>query len=514
VSKIVMSFVLFALTTSSGFYLATAHPSTINSPETLIHSAMEKMGGGERFRSLKRIQLEGIGHTYFLEQSERPEGPWLVNYSQFTEIRDYPENRLRRTTQDTNIISPKGSPASVFVVADGAAAMQAGDRSFPASATQYAEAEEAMALSPERVLLTALDAKDLHNERDQSLQGSAQHVIGFTWRDATVRIFVSVDTEMPTAVEYVRSYPGSVFWGVWGDVTTRIYFSLWMLEPGGLRYPCQLDVERNGTPYQTFTVTALSLNPTLAADSFSIPSDVRKAYEINSRRTIEDLPLGSPAKPAVELAQGVVLIPGNWNVTLVRQPDGVVIIEAPISSGYSDKVIAEANRRFPGAPIKAVISTSDAWPHIGGAREYAARSIPIYALDLNKRILDRLIAAPHHSKPDALERARKVKPRFQIVSAKTEIGSGPNRLELYPIRSETGERMIMVYLPEHKLLYGSDLVQQLPDGSYFMPEYLLELMESVAREKLTVAKVFGMHTGLKPWGEIESAVSKVKSSVP
>jgi hypothetical protein len=177
-------------------------------------------------------------------------------------------------------------------------------------------------------------------------------------------------------------------------------------------------------------------------------------------------------------------------------------------------VIAEANRRFPGAPIKAVISTSDAWPHIGGAREYAARSIPIYALDLNKLILDRLIAAPHHSKPDALERARKVKPRFQIVSAKTEIGSGPNRLELYPIRSETGERMIMVYLPEHKLLYGSDLVQQLSDGSYFMPEYLLELMESVAREKLTVAKVFGMHTGLKPWGEIESAVSKVKSSVP
>jgi hypothetical protein len=147
-------------------------------------------------------------------------------------------------------------------------------------------------------------------------------------------------------------------------------------------------------------------------------------------------------------------------------------------------------------------------------REYAARGIPIYALDLNKPILERLISAPHRSKPDALERARKMKPRFQIVSAKTEVGSEPNRLELYPIRSETGERMIMIYLPEHKLLYGSDLVQQLPDGSFFMPEYLLELMESVSREKLSVTGVFAMHMGLKPWSEIEQTVSKVRSAAP
>jgi hypothetical protein len=254
----------------------------------------------------------------------------------------------------------------VLVFADGAAAMQASERSLPGSTIEYAEAEEALVLSPERVLLTALDAKDLRTERDSTMQGSTQHVVGFSWRDAAVRIFVSVATEMPTAVEFVRAYPGSIFWGVWGDVTTRIYFSLWMLEPGGLRYPRQLDVEKNGTPYQTFTVTTLALNPALAADSFSIPAAVKKAYDANSHRTIEDLPLGSPARPAAELAAGVVQIPGNWNVTLVRQTDGVIIIEAPISSGYSDKVIAEAKRRFPGLPIKAVISTSDAWPHIGG----------------------------------------------------------------------------------------------------------------------------------------------------
>jgi hypothetical protein len=318
---------------------------------------------------------------------------------------------------------------------------------------------------------------------------------------------------MPTAIEFVRPYPNSYFLGVWGDVTTRIYLSLWMLEPGGLRYPHQWNVERNGTPYQEFTVTSLSQNPPSAADSFSVPATVIKAYEAIGRRAIDDIPLGRPNTPPVEIAPGVIQILGNWNVTLVRQPDGVIIIEAPISSGYSDKVMAEAKKRFPDAPIKAVISTPDAWPHIGGVREYVARGVPVYALDLNKPILERLIAAPHHSNPDALERARGKRPRWEIVSSKTVLGSGPNRLELYPIRSETGERMIMVYFPEHKFLYGSDLVQPGQEaGSFFMPEYLLELMEAARREKLAVSGVFAMHMGVKPWGDIEAAVEKVKSA--
>ena len=121
-------------------------------------------------------------------------------------------------------------------------------------------------------------------------------------------------------------------------------------------------------------------------------------------------------RPAAELAPGIIQIPGNFNVTLVKQTDGIVIIEAPISSGYSDKVIAEAKKRFPDLPVKAVISTSDSWPHIGGVREYVARNIPIYALDLNQPILDRIVAAPHHTNPDALE--RKVSKNFLVFTSR------------------------------------------------------------------------------------------------
>ena len=496
---------LFGSLLGSTGHLAFDRPTDARA-RALVHAAIDVMGGEESLRSLQSIQTEGIGHSYSIEQSERPEGPWLVSYEEVTELRDYAHQRLRRSTRTRGVRASQWTPAFLLKVADGAAALQLGERSGPASGTDMAEAENDLALSAERVLLAALDSRDLRVEADSVLQGSAQHVVAFGWRDGLVRIHLSVHTGMPTAVDVERPYPGSFIWGSWGDVQSRTYLSLWTLEPGGIRYPRQRDVERNGTAYQSFTVTALTLNPEFDADSFSIPADVKKAYEATAHRTIEDTPLGQPDRPAVECAPGVVQIPGPWNVTLVRQSDGVVIIEAPISSSYSTRVIADARQRFPGLPIKAVVSTSDAWPHIGGVREYVARGIPLYALDVNRPILERLISSTRRADPDALGRQRK-NPIFRLVVNKTTIGSGPNRLELYPMRTESGERMMMVFLPGHHLLYGSDLVQQRRDGSFFMPEYLSELVEASGREKLTVNAVFAMHLGPKPWRDIEVAVA-------
>ena len=78
-------------------------------------------------------------------------------------------------------------------------------------------------------------------------------------------------------------------------------------------------------------------------------------------------------------------------------------------------------------------------------------------------------------------------------------------MELYPIRGETSERQMMVYFPEHKLLYGSDPFQQMEDGSYFYPQTVSELAAAVEREHLAVERFFMMHMGPTPW----SAVSKV-----
>jgi hypothetical protein len=90
---------------------------------------------------------------------------------------------------------------------------------------------------------------------------------------------------------------------------------------------------------------------------------------------------------------------------------------------------------------------------------------------------------------------------LRAVSLKTVIGTGLNRLEIYPIHGETSERQMMVYFPEYKLLYGSDPFQQLDDGSFFYPQTVNELKGAVEREHLRVDRFLMMHIGPNPWSK-------------
>jgi len=474
-----------------------------------LHQSAGQMGGEEKLRALSTVRFSAMGHRNLLEQSERPEGPYIVEYDQITELRDLEDDRLRQTTEMKVLNFPANKVSTT--VADGVAATEFDGRSSPGSRASLQQAEETLDLGPERILLTALSAADLRAEPDTVLQSVSHHVVAFTWKNAPVRVFLNANTALPTAVEWRRPYPYDTFWSVWGDVTTRVYYSLWWLCPGGIRYPLQWDTFRNDLPDRIMTITDVSLNPQLPADSFVISTEVKAAFEKRPNLTVDDRPLGLPNQPAVEIAKDIIHIPGAWNVTLVRQADGVVVIEAPISSGYSAKVIAEAERRWPGTKIKTVISTSDAWPHIAGVREYVARGIPVYALDVNLPILQRLCSAPRASFPDALAKSPR-KPDFHVVSTKTLLGDGPNRLEIYPLRGETTERQMMAYFPVHKLLYGSDAFQKTGDGSYFYPQTVWEVLHAVERENLTVSTLFMMHMGPTPWDDVGKALAKAEQA--
>lgn len=182
------------------------------------------------------------------------------------------------------------------------------------------------------------------------------------------------------------------------------------------------------------------------------------------------------------------------------------MIEAPISSGYSAKVIAEAAKRFPRVPIKAVVTTNNFWWHSAGIREYVARGVPVYLLDHNREFITRLIESPHAHHPDALARSPR-KARLVAVTQRLAIGTGANRLVLYPIRSATAQ-MMMVFLPGHEILYSSEMAQPLgPGGSFIFPQGLWELERAVETEKLTVKTVIGVHMSPTPWHNVTEAIS-------
>lgn len=472
-----------------------------------IDLAISAMGGEARLRSIKSLTLEFVGHQWALEQSERPEGPWLSSYQQGTEIRDLTKGRQWLESQRRDWNSPKWSAAVALVVADGVAARTNGQRWGPAQASDVQAWDEALALAPERLLLTAKAAKDFRSLADATMQRVPQHVLAFTWNGLRLKLFLNNWTNLPTALEVTKNDR----WDIWGDVVERRSYSFWTLEAGGLMYPRQTTTEWNNFPSADQTVHGLTLDASIDDAKFAIPDDTRAAFAKSAAVAQGMASVKLDESKAHELAKGIVQYPSGYNVNVIEQPDGLVILEATTGSNFSAQMIAAVEKRYPGKKIKAVVTTSDAWPHIGGIREYAAKGIPIYAVDLNVSILDRLIKSPRTFSPDALAKSPKP-PVFRPVSSRTTIGSGATRIELIPERGEYGERMMLVWFPEAKILYSSDLLQRDRTGkSFFMMAMPAEVVDATAREKLDgVTTVFGMHLAPTPWSEVVAAVAAAR----
>ncbi len=502
------TFALFVTATS--LLVSSSRASTTDTRSSvLLHQALAAQGGEEKLRGLRNVQWEASGYQNALDQSVRPEGPYFTSFETVAEIHDLSGNHYRNTTE--TVLYPVVRSSLQTVLSDNILMYVAAGHSRPGTSAQATAIRERLALSPERLLLTALDASDTHTGPDTVLQSVPQNVVAFTLDHAPVRIYLNAYTHLPTAVDYSGPLAHEGAWGFIGDVTMRTYYGFWWLAKNGIHFPLQWNIEGNGSPSEMLVVSRLRINDSLDQAQFDIPPDVRAKFQPNApARSLEDIPLGLPGQPAQELAPGIVSIPGAWNVSIVRQDDGIVILEAPIASGYSTKVIAEAHRRFPGERIKAVVTTSDSWPHLAGIREYVENGIPIYALDLNRPILERIIADSRKTKPDALARSPR-KAAFHFVGKKTVLGTGANRMEIYPARGETAERQMVVYFPEQRLLYGSDMFQTQSDGTYFYPQEVTELMDVVAREHLQVERVFMMHIGPTPWANLAKAVAAAEA---
>ncbi len=480
------------------------------SESAIVQRSMQAMGGRELLASIHGAVFEANAQRNFLEQSIRPEGPWVIDMYRTRVTLEFASHRMRERQLRSGSFSRLGPPLDEprpleYVVADGIAARPDAAAGFvPYSRAAVQDADELLAFNPLQVLFTAIEASDLHALPDEMRHGVLHRVLAWRRGAAHVRLYIDAGTDLPAAVAWTTSRPDDIYWSSWGDVQTELAFENWSLRPDGLRFPTQWSYRRNGLPERIVQIYSLELNPGVDVSAWAFGADFRR-QAAQAAVSIDDWPLGTPRQPIEIPAPGVVKVPGRWDVALVRQDDGVVVLEAPIGNGYSARVLDEAERRFPGVPIKAVVSTSDAWPHIGGLREYVARGIPVYVLDLNIPIINRLLAAPHALRPDALQRSPR-KAELRPVSATTTIGRGANRIELIPLRTAVGERQMLAWLPDQGLMYTSDLVQPTGDGQWYAPEMLLELKQRFASGGYRPDRCFGMHYPVTPCRDLLAAL--------
>ena len=331
------------------------------------------------------------------------------------------------------------------------------------------------------------------------LRSTIHTTLLFTWQGINVKVAINPFNHLPDALETTEQFQDH--WYQWGDVKRKIYFDNWKTFHGVV-YPTNEVEERNGIIWRSTQVLNLDLNVPIEDAQFQMDA---KAMERSTQSKGRESSF--PGGKGTDLAPGISLYESSWNATIVKQQDGIVILETPLSGTYADGLIQEAKKRYPGIPINAVLSTSDSWPHVGGVRQAVALNLPVYILDLNQPLLDRLVKSPRKLHPDLLAQSPKA-PSWRIVSRKLQVGKGENRMELYPIRGGSTERQYMVYFPEHHLLYASDTLSLNHNGALYDPELMREVAEAVKREGLQVDKVFAMHQDPVPWPQVMSLMEK------
>jgi len=467
-------------------------------PKSCIASILDAMGGRKSLESVNLLHLELVSHTQVAEQSYRQE-PFLTSDAHTTAILDLKGRRVYRKVEITWPESDPGAATiSQVVVAGPDGGVRRGAKADqPCSLSDIEAARDALGLLPVNVLLDAANANDLHFEAPIMLRSTSHLVLGFTSLGQSKRILINSFNLSLDAIDTTTQFHD--FWFYWGDVERRIYFDNWKFFHG-FRFPTNTVEERNQLLWRTTQILDLEVNGQLDESLFQMDA-AAKQQSLAARGFEVPFKLGETK----DLAPEVTLLVGPWNATIIKQDDGVLILECPLSSEYVSGIISEVKRRYPGTPIKAVLSTSDSWPHVGGIRQVVAEGIPVYALDLNLPLLDRLVHAPHIQAPDLLAQHPK-QPKWQTVGQTINIGQDQNRLQLYPLRGVSTERQYMVYFPERKLLYASDTLSINDDGSLYDPELMYEVVQAVQREHLEVLTVYAMHQGPTPWSQVESLV--------
>jgi hypothetical protein len=474
--------------------LAIAYPPHARAvdPHTLVDGAIAAMQRTASLRDLRTVRLKGLQHEYVLGNAERAEGPWRVVYTQFEELRDVSAPAFRRTERS---VSPSAtfSTERVSILIDSVVAQSAGGRTAAATAGAFEDAIDRVDGSPERALLLASASAALKTDGIAKRFGLTYDVVSFPWRNGRMKIEINRDSHLPDAIEVVREYPDNFRWAPFGVATMRTDFVDWSVQSSGAYYPQQEKVSFNGERLRDISFATVTLgNARPAADSFLVADSVRAQHVKNLANGVLRLRGGARGQP-LELAPGVLRVPDQWAMTLVKQSDGVVIFESHISPQYVRDVIDEAHRRWPSSPIKAFVLTSDPWGHLGGLAEAAKTGVPIYASAGSIPFFTSLVKNP--------------RTKWMPVSGKTVIGAGDNAIELYPVGGPYAERMLMAYFPQHRLLYGADLVfyNRGPDGKQtagFLVTEATDLKRAVEREKLSVAKVYCVQNyGPFTWSE-------------
>jgi glyoxylase-like metal-dependent hydrolase (beta-lactamase superfamily II) len=343
----------------------------------------------------------------------------------------------------------------------------------------------------------------------QVVSGRQAFVLAFARPVSPIRLFIDALTFMP--LQAARLQDDAVF----GDADAVVRYDSF-LQSSLVRVPSHLTTTLNGQLVQQEQRSQVTFAKVANVGQFDVPPALALPYSATDALVGDEHPelfdRGNSfgfeqggrytTVTTTSIAPGVVHLTGGTHHSMAIETDhGVVMVEGPNDDARSLAVLAAVEAAFPGKPITHIINTHHHHDHVGGLRTYISRGVPVVAPAVDLSFLAQVAAAPHTLRPDTLA---------QHPQAATFIGVGPSgwsvtdgrTVQVIPVLSGHAETMLVVYVPDAKVVFESDLyfpgffpLDQPTPGPFGVSTHAL-YQQFVIDRGLDVQVVAGGHAGV------------------
>ncbi|HEV8715081.1 MAG TPA: MBL fold metallo-hydrolase [Candidatus Binatia bacterium] len=470
-----------------------------------VDSALVAMGGRDALLGLKNQRIVSHGENFEPEQAVRPGGePRKASTFTCTLIRDLTNGNVRYEWQRETFppLTATWRYSEILSGDQGAILGADGARSpaqHAASAARIAARRKELSRSPVSVLLNALArSSSLLRLADQLIYASRHYVVSYNDGGQFVIIALDAQSRLPTKVEFLEDDPLA------GDTNNELFFTDWR-QVGALKLPFELTYRVNGQIVMTEHIDSIENNIDVNAVGFTIPEDLSQTDTTDGRRgeqssqwILRRIALASPLDDEqtrvelTEVAKGVFHVTGGTHHSLaIEMADHLVVVDAPLYEERSQAVLAALRKKFPGKPVRFIVSTHFHNDHSGGLRAYVAAGAIVVTGKVNEQFHSQAFRAKHTRVPDSLQGNPKPAVIETVGTEKKVLTDDARVVEIYPITNSHAEGMLVVYLPREKLLFVTDLFS--PGAPRQVSAWCGELLAAVEQYDLKVERIAGGH---------------------
>ena len=502
-----------------------------------LQKAFDAIGGKDALLELRGLSYESSGERFEFAQGLTPAvDPIKASSFTLSLLYDVENDRLSFDWERQIFVPLRGELAYRDVL-DREFGYQTGDDSLlnPPGATSEralvsgriaALRREFRLLNPQLYLRrVAMDENAATIKADVQLDGRTHYVIEVYDEVRPVELFLDAESGRVSKVRTLQNDH------ILGDVLTEVTYGDWSMPEGNrLMFPHQVELAIAGKTIRTARRTDLVVNPDFPAGAFVLPDEPRTEIDraaaqqggVNSQYITRWHALGVAfgdqdqtvvAANAVAGDQDVQHLTGGSHHSLaIRLSEGIVVVEPPLNEARSRAVLNKLDELWPGVPVSHLILTHHHFDHMGGIRTYAALGATIVTSALNSAHVEEALRSSHTLVPDQLSEVASPDWSIEAVPADGEFSleEGGRSVKARHIPSVHDEDMLIIYLPELRLIFESD-IYVIPGGFPMgqpLPEpfatWAQSLLDGLAALDWKIEWIAGGHGGVVPFTELLS----------